>query len=178
VEIIEERGDWEKKFIAWAKEAVPVIEGGETKKAFATYPFVVNGASPFAPFRSALKDARLALISSSGAFVVKNQEPFDSGNPLGDPSFRPVPVGTDINEISFRHEQYGKEFATSDPNVVFPLWILRDLEREGRIGELFSPVLSFSGYIPNAAYFIDTTGVEMLHILSRGEVDCALLVLV
>jgi D-proline reductase (dithiol) PrdB len=178
MEIIEDRKSWEKKFISWARDAVPVIEGGEVKKAFSTYPFVVNSAVPFAPPPRSLKEARIALISSSGAFVVKNQEPFDSTNPLGDPSFRPLPAHTDVNDISFRHEQYSKEFASTDPNVVFPLWLLLDLAREGAVRELFSPAFSFSGYIPNPAYFIDTTGTEIREILKSGDVDCALLVLV
>lgn len=178
MEIIQDRKSWEKRFTAWAKEAVPIIEKGEVKKAFATYPFIVNTRAPFAPFDTIAKEARVALITSSGAFIVKSQEPFESENPLGDPSFRPVPAGTDMQDISFRHERYSKEFATDDPNVVFPLWLLQDFAREKVIGELFSPGISFSGYIPNAAYFIDTTGKEILDILRKGEVDCALLVLV
>ncbi len=178
MEIIENRASWENQFISWARHAVPVIEGGEVKEAFSTYPFVVNSSTFFQPPRVPLKDARVALISSSGAFVVKNQEPFDSTNPLGDPSFRPVPADTGVGEISFRHEEYKKEYATADPNVVFPLWLLKELAARGEIRELFSPALSFSGYIANPGYFIDTTGAEILEQLRAGDVDCALLVLV
>ncbi len=66
--------------------------------------------------------------------------------------------------------------ARKDPDVVFPLALLRDMVAEGDIGELAPRAYSFMGYIPEVEGLMSTTGPEVARRLRAEAVDLVLLV--
>ncbi len=116
--------------------------------------------------------ARLALVGTAGASV-PGQSPFSLGHE-GDPSFREIPA--DADRIRLSHVGYDVPRARKDPDVVFPLALLRDMVAEGDIGELAPRAYSFMGYIPEVDGLISTTGPEVARRLRAEAVDLVLLV--
>ena len=101
-------------------------------------------ASPRRKLALPLSRSRVALVATAGAHL-PDQSAFALGNE-GDSSFRELPG--DATELCFSHVGYDTRRAHEDPDVVFPLSLLRRLASEGEIGELAPRAFSFMGYIP------------------------------
>src|SRR5262245_1200425 len=86
---------------------------------------------PYTPLKRDLKDCRVALVSTSGAYV--EGMPAFSDNDL---SFRLIRAGTDTKTIRFVPGHFDTTQAAQDPNIMFPLDRLRDLVAAGEIGSL------------------------------------------
>lgn len=142
------------------------------------YDAVVNHFSPWAPLRKPLRSSRLALISSAGLYLRDRQEPFDAGNPLGDPTFREIPGDTVLTSLAIAHDHYDHSLGDEDPNVVFPLDRLRTLVAAGEIGELAPVHYSFMGYCTRQLPLAADYGPEVGMRLRKAEVDAALVVAV
>jgi hypothetical protein len=114
---------------------------------------------PFTPFSKPLSEARLGLLSSSGHFVAGDDpQPFgildmtqdEAAERIDDflrvePKLSAIPVGTPAEQLRVRHGGYDIAAAATDPNVVFPLELLRQLQQDGEIGELAPAGYSFVG---------------------------------
>ena len=105
------------------------------------------------PLPRPLPEWRVALIGMGGAHL-PSQQPFNLRSRLGDDSFR---------EIS------------TDPNCVFPLDKLRELEREGLIGSLSPRAFSLMGYIPRTERLLHERAPEVAAKLKKDQVDLALI---
>lgn len=116
--------------------------------------------------------ARVALVATAGASI-RGQPPFSLG-PEGDASFREIPADADAIQLS--HVGYDVPRARRDPDVVFPLALLRTLANERHIGQLAPRSYSFMGYVPEADELLSTTGPEVARRLCADEVDLVLLV--
>ncbi len=123
-----------------------------------------------------LSSSRLILITSAGSYLKDGHEPYDAANPLGDYSIRVYPTATPFEELSFAHDQYNHTAVTEDPQVLIPLRHLEDMVAEGLIGELAASVISFHGYVPDQARFVDETIPQMLRIAKEEQAQAALLV--
>src|SRR5438128_12675056 len=77
---------------------------------------------PYTPLRRDLKDCRIALVSTSGAYV-EGMQPF-SDNDL---SFRLIPADTNTTKIKFVPGHFDTSRGAEDPNIMFPLDRLREL---------------------------------------------------
>ena len=119
-----------------------------------------------------LDRARVALVGSAGAYV-RGQTPCSLGDE-GDPSYREIPSGAE--EIRLAHAGYDTRRARRDPDVVFPLALLRRLAAEGVIGELAPRAFAFMGYIPDTAPLLQETGPAVARELLADAVDLVLLV--
>jgi hypothetical protein len=86
---------------------------------------------PYTPLKRDLKDCRIALVSTSGAYV-EGMQPF-SDNDL---SFRLIPNDTDTQNIRFVPGHFDTAPSAEDPNVMFPLDRLRELLSSNEIGKL------------------------------------------
>ncbi len=114
---------------------------------------------PFTRLSKPLKQSRLALLTSSGHFVTG-----DDPKPLGienmtqqqavelifktlreKPVLSTIPKDTPADKLQVRHGGYDISAALEDPNVVFPLQILAELESSGQIGQLAPKAYSFVG---------------------------------
>jgi D-proline reductase (dithiol) PrdB len=123
-----------------------------------------------------LRRARLALITSSGAYHAGRQPPFDAQNPLGDYTIRAYPLDTPPDEIDYAHTHYDQGAVRADPQVLIPLDHLQEMVREGAIGELAPSVIHFMGYQPDASRVVDETAPALLEVLKAEGVRAALLV--
>lgn len=131
---------------------------------------------PWAPLRSRIEDARLALVSTAG-LVRPGQEPFDR-RPGGDFSFRVIPADTPPGELNDTHRSGSYDHASlrADPNLAFPLDRVRELAAEGRIGEMAPRHLSFMGSIVAPGRLVRDSAPEAADLLQQDEVDVCLLV--
>jgi D-proline reductase (dithiol) PrdB len=106
----------------------------------------VRRGVPWAPLTRPLHLCRATLITTGGVHL-STDRPFDMANPLGDPSFRAIPVSAPVEDLTITHDYYDHRDADRDPNIVFPLERFRELARAGRLGGLTPTHWSFMGHI-------------------------------
>ena len=123
-----------------------------------------------------LGKSRLMLVTSSGAYLRDSQEPFGDDNPFGDYQIRTFPNETALDAIAFSHRQYDHVFVDQDPQVLLPLGHLRNMVREGSIGELAPSVVSFNGYLPNVLRIAKELLPHILAVAQNEEVNAILLI--
>jgi len=114
---------------------------------------------PFMPVEKKADQLNIMLFTSSGHFV-KTDDP----KPLGvdnmtqeqaesrimefikiEPELSAIPKNTHYDDLTVRHGGYDIKGAKMDPNVVFPLEIFRELEKEKVIGSFVDTAFSFVG---------------------------------
>jgi D-proline reductase (dithiol) PrdB len=83
---------------------------------------------PYTPIRRELKDCRIALVSTSGAYV-EGMQPFTDN----DLTFRLIPADTDTKQIRFVPGHFDTSKGAEDANIMFPLDRLRDLVAKGEV---------------------------------------------
>jgi D-proline reductase (dithiol) PrdB len=86
---------------------------------------------PYTPLRRDVKDCRVALVSTSGAYV-DGMQPFTDN----DLSFRLIPADTDTKKIHFVPGHFDTSKGAEDANIMFPLDRLRELVAKGEIRTL------------------------------------------
>jgi D-proline reductase (dithiol) PrdB len=126
---------------------------------------------PFVSPKKPLEECRLALVTTGGVHLPE-QPRFDIDDPLGDCSYREIPAGA--TDLTCTHAYYRPDEGT-DLDSVFPLWTLRELEREGVVGDLNYRHFSFMGAIHNPGPLAEETGPEVATKLADDGVDAALL---
>src|SRR5262249_36055450 len=100
---------------------------------------------PFTPFERELSKATIAIVSAGGVHL-KDQEPFNTSDELGDLGYRVIPENVDSKHLMVTHHHYDHSDADKDINVVFPIDVLRDLEKEGFIGSIARKHVGYMGY--------------------------------
>lgn len=98
-----------------------------------------------------LKNARVALLTSSGLYLKDRQLSFDLDRERqepfwGDPTYRIIPRDVRHGEIAVAHLHLNPDDILADFNVALPLEVFAALEREGEIGSLAQSNYSFMGY--------------------------------
>jgi D-proline reductase (dithiol) PrdB len=86
---------------------------------------------PYTPLKRELKDCRIALVSTSGAYV-EGMQPFTDN----DLTFRLIPTDTATKNIRFVPGHFDTTKGAEDPNIMFPLDRLLELVENGEIGSL------------------------------------------
>jgi D-proline reductase (dithiol) PrdB len=144
---------------------------------------------PFTQLSKPVAASRVALLTSSGHFVDG-----DDPKPFGvagmtqaeaeariddflkeEPALSAIPTATPAAELRVRHGGYDVRSAQADPNVAFPIDRLRELAREGRIGELAPEAYSFVGACAQTP-LLKRTGPQWVDLLHARSVDAAVLV--
>lgn len=123
-----------------------------------------------------LAKSTMMVISSAGAYLHEDQEPFDVRNPLGDYSIRLIPTGTNFDAVKFANSHYDHSFVETDPQVLLPLLHMEDLAAEGFIGELAPVMISFDGHQPNAIRVVKELIPQILRVARGHNVTAALLI--
>ncbi|MBZ0276853.1 MAG: glycine/betaine/sarcosine/D-proline family reductase selenoprotein B [Anaerolineae bacterium] len=123
-----------------------------------------------------LRQSRLVLISTAGAYLKATQEPFDAPHPYGDYTLRTFPLDTPFADIDYAHDHYDHTAVNTDPQVLLPLRHLRDLERAGVIGSVAPTVISYSGYVTDLARIEDEMIPPILALAQGMGAQGALLV--
>src|SRR5207237_1674120 len=88
---------------------------------------------PFTPFERELSKTTIAIVTAGGVHL-KDQEPFNISDELGDLGYREIPLDVDSSKLMVTHHHYDHTDADEDINVVFPIDVLRDLDADGCIG--------------------------------------------
>src|SRR5260370_19502506 len=88
---------------------------------------------PFTPFERELSKSTIALVTAGGVHL-RNQEPFNIADELGDLGYREIPPDVDSSELMVPHHHYDHTDADGDSDVVFPIDVLRAPDTEGFIG--------------------------------------------
>lgn len=172
MEIIENISEWRQHYADWQRDSSAKTGKDDVGDS---YPFVKNKRAPFSPARCALPMINLAVISSAGAYL-DGTEPFDITAPGGDLSFREIPSQIDPDDLLFAARGYDPAAVHADINSLLPLWRLFEFESNGIIGRLNSVFWSFSGFIPDAARFVEKTAPRLVERVQTYEVQASLLI--
>lgn len=171
MEILENRDEWvrtyQENWLAHHKET------GEFNWKIYNRP--TNTTAPSGPGID-LSQSRLALITSSGAYVPDQHEPYDAPHPYGDYGIRRFPSSTPLDALAFAHTHYDHAAVDEDPQVLVPLRHLDALVDEGVIGEMAPSVISFMGYQPDVTRVLDETIPLIVAAAKEEDVRAALLV--
>jgi D-proline reductase (dithiol) PrdB len=100
---------------------------------------------PFTPYERELSRSVVALVTAGGVHL-KSQEPFNIADDLGDMTYRIIDGNVASSDLMVTHHHYDHSDADRDINVVFPLDALRELAREGVIGEVARLHIGYLGF--------------------------------
>lgn len=126
---------------------------------------------PFIRPRKLLSESRIALVTTGGVHLPE-QPRFDIDDPLGDCSYREIPL--DATDLTWTHAYYRPDAAT-DLDAVFPLWTLRKLVDEGVLGEANHRHFGFMGAIHDPSPLVEISAPEVAAKLADDGVDAVLL---
>ena len=143
----------------------------ELYSSYTPYRWVVNESIPWTPLKKALRNSKIALMSSGG-LIYRDQPRFHRE----DASYRRIPKSASPADLNIWHFGYPTADAQSDPNCVFPLERLRELESERAIGELSDPAFSFMGGIYSARKVREELAPQIVEELRVAKVDAFYLV--
>ncbi len=129
-------------------------------------------APPLTPLDKPVTACRVGLVASGGVYI-KGQVAFHFKD---DTSFREIPRDVDYRDLRVTHFAYDLTDARADPNVVFPLQTLLDLERLGRVGQVGPHAYTFMGGIYSSRRVREELAGALAEKLQRDEVDAAILV--
>ena len=128
---------------------------------------------PWAPLEKPLAESRLAVLSTAGTYVAGQVAYYYKD----DTSTRRIPKQTPVEDLRFSHitEHYLAD-ARPDPNCVFPIAPLRQLEAEGAIGELAPELVSCMGGIYSQRRVREELLSEVAAIFAEQKAEAALLI--
>ncbi|HYG80508.1 MAG TPA: glycine/sarcosine/betaine reductase selenoprotein B family protein [Pyrinomonadaceae bacterium] len=123
---------------------------------------------PFTPFDGELSRATVAIVTAGGVHL-KDQEPFNIADELGDLGFRVIPQDADTSQLMVTHHHYDHSDADEDIGVVFPLDVLRDLKEEGFVREVAKKHVGYMGYTMQLKAMYEGTAPEIANEIDRGS---------
>jgi D-proline reductase (dithiol) PrdB len=123
---------------------------------------------PFTPFEGELSKATVAIVTAGGVHL-KEQEPFNVADELGDLGFRVIPPEADSSQLMVTHHHYDHADADSDINVVFPLDVLRDLQEEGFVKDVARKHVGYMGYTMQLKAMYEGTAPQIANEIDRGS---------
>ena len=123
---------------------------------------------PFTPFDGELSRATVAIVTAGGVHL-KDQEPFNIADELGDLTFRVIPADVDSSRLMVTHHHYDHSDANADINVVFPIEVLRDLKAEGFIRDIAKKHIGYMGYTMQLKAMYEGTAPEIANETDRGS---------
>ena len=105
----------------------------------------------WAPFERRLSEATVMLLTSAGLYRRGDQPSFDGDRERreptwGDPSWRPIPRGTEQGELAMMHLHVNPADVLADHEVALPLRALDRLVDEGIVGASAATHVSVMGY--------------------------------
>jgi D-proline reductase (dithiol) PrdB len=144
-------------------------------QGFAPYRWSVYQDAPFAPLRKPLSRCRVSMLTSGGVSRC-GMPPF---NPQARNDLRVDAIDADApsGDFQIHDDYYDHRDAERDLNCVFPIDRLRELAREGVIGEV-SPRLwsGFMGRIYTRTAVLEEAAPRLARELEEDQVDVFVLV--
>lgn len=123
---------------------------------------------PFTPFDGELAKSTIALVTAGGVHL-KDQEPFNIADELGDLGYRIIPEDVDSSQLMVTHHHYDHADADKDINVVFPIDVLRDLQTEGFIKGVARKHVGYMGYTMQLKAMYEGTSREIANEIDKGS---------
>ena len=123
---------------------------------------------PFTPFDRDLSKSTIAIVTAGGVHL-KDQEPFNIADELGDLGYRVIPPGVNPAQLMVTHHHYDHTDADQDINVVFPIDVLRDLETDGLIGGIAKKHVGYMGYTMQLKAMYEGTAPEIANEIDKGS---------
>ena len=123
---------------------------------------------PFTPFESELANSTIAIVTAGGVHL-KEQEPFNIADELGDLGYRVFPEDVDSSHLMVTHHHYDHSDADQDINVVFPIDVLRDLQAEGFIRDVAKKHIGYMGYTMQLKAMYEGTAREIANEIDKGS---------
>jgi D-proline reductase (dithiol) PrdB len=143
----------------------------ELYSSYTPYRWVVNDTVPWTPLKKPIARCKVALMSSGG-IMYRDQPRFHRE----DATYRRIPKNARRDDLHIWHFGYPTTDAQADPNCVFPLERMRELEADGVIGELSDPAFSFMGGIYSARTVRDELAPKIVEELRAANVEAFYLV--
>lgn len=147
------------------------------RTTLAVYPWRRLDPVPCARLGKPLPRCRVALVTSGG-LVPPGAPPFDAGVRGGDFSYRVIAGDAEVATLAEHHRSasFDHSGVERDRNLALPLDRLRELARDGEIGEVAPHHLSFMGSITAPGRLVRHTAPEAAALLVADGVDVTLLV--
>ena len=123
---------------------------------------------PFTPFDRELSKSTIAIVTAGGVHL-KDQEPFNIADELGDLTYRVITEDVDSSQLMVTHHHYDHADADEDINVVFPVDVLRDLHAEGFIGGVAKKHVGYMGYTMQLKAMYEGTAPEIANEIDKGS---------
>ncbi len=123
---------------------------------------------PFTPFEGELAKSTVALVTAGGVHL-KDQEPFNIADELGDLGLRIRPEDVNFSDLMVTHHHYDHSDADEDINVVFPIDVLRNLQKDGFIRDVARKHVGYMGYTMQLKAMYEGTAREIANEIDRGS---------
>jgi D-proline reductase (dithiol) PrdB len=123
---------------------------------------------PFTPFDGEMAKSTIAIVTAGGVHL-KEQEPFNIADELGDLGYRVFPEDVDSSNLMVTHHHYDHSDADQDINVVFPIDVLRDLQAEGFIRDVAKKHIGYMGYTMQLKAMYEGTAREIANEIDKGS---------
>ena len=123
---------------------------------------------PFTPFDRELSKSTIAIVTAGGVHL-KDQEPFNIADELGDLGYRVFSQEVDSAQLMVTHHHYDHSDADKDINVVFPIDALRDLQAEGFVGAVAKKHVGYMGYTMQLKAMYEGTAREIANEIDKGS---------
>lgn len=123
---------------------------------------------PFTPFDRTLDKSTVAIVTAGGVHL-KEQEPFNISDELGDLTYRVIPPDAASADLMVTHHHYDHTDADADINVVFPIDVLNDLVAEGFIGGVAKKHIGYMGYTMQLKAMYEGTAPEIANQIDKGS---------
>jgi len=130
------------------------------------------GTPPWSPIDKPLSQCRITLVGSGGIYR-HGQVAFHTKD---DTSVRVIPTNTPTKDLRTAHFAYDQTDARTDPNCVFPLDRLTEMEADGEIGGLTNNAFAFMGGIYSTRRLEAETAPLLVEQCKAEEPDLVLLV--
>lgn len=131
--------------------------------------------APAEPLKD-IKHATIAIVTSGGVVPVGNPDHIESSNATKYGAYSIAGKNTmSPDEFTTIHGGYDRQFVMANPNLVVPLDVLRELEKEGAFGKLYDTFFTTTGTgtaTGSAAKFGDAIGKKLV----EDHVDAVILV--
>lgn len=161
---------------AWLERVRPLLEAKQWGEAMKDVPRLpeLEAAVPH-PLSRPLAEATIALVSSAG-ISAPGQEPMDGPNIEGDYTIRLLDIDAPLHQLVISQTHFDTGPAYEDPNVVYPIDRLKELQQQGIIGQVAPQGVSFMGFFTNAFRIRDEVAPAIVAALHAQNVDGAVLV--
>ncbi|HVF48520.1 MAG TPA: glycine/sarcosine/betaine reductase selenoprotein B family protein [Pyrinomonadaceae bacterium] len=123
---------------------------------------------PFTPFERELSKSTIAIVTAGGVHL-REQEPFNIADELGDLTYRVVPDTVDAAQLMVTHHHYDHADADQDINVVFPIEVLRDLHAAGIVGGVARKHVGYMGYTMQLKAMYEGTAPQIANEIDKGS---------